>query len=221
MHSFKRFSLCSSTKVVNGKPLPKQCDYLPTSSFDANGHYNGNYHTLALRGILSERGADMGRTVPIGEKALSHPMRVGKDDIKAMCLAIIIPVVNKEVYKICTDTMEDVKEAITAVNEASDDIIDNCVRTEVQICLETEIEKEAVERLSRNIYEDLSRSVVEEQIKAIAFQEFEAEKARRDHDKRMLLFQLATEMSRDLLHEFVGSSIDDVAHEVIRLEFIF
>ena len=181
-----------------------------------NGFYNGVYHTLALKGIYSDNGTDAGKTMATSDKTVSYPMRVGKDDIKAMCLAVIIPVVNKEVFKICTDAIEYEKETMLAVKEATDDVIDKSVRTEVRSCLETEIENETFERLSRDVNEGVIRCVLEEEMRKIIVEEFEAEKMRKDQERRMKIFKLATEVSRDLMFEFVRSSSRDVLHEIIR-----
>ena len=203
-------------KVVNGRPLSRQIDYVPTNSFDENGYYNGTYHTLALKGICSDSDKNDGKTEPIIEKTVQVPMRVEKDDIKAMCVGLIVSVVNKEVFKVCTEVMEDVKEAVMVANEAADDVIDKAVTAEVKTCLETEIEKESFEKLSCDVFEDISTVVIDEQVKKIIMEEFEAERKKKEHEKRMQLFHLATEMSRDILWAAVESNTKDVLHEVVR-----
>lgn len=206
-------------EVVNGKPLPVEFDYVPTNSFDANGCYNGNYHTLALKGILRDTDTSINKIVTMsGDKLLSYPMRVGKDDIKAMCSAIIIPVVQKEVVKICTEAVEDARSELVAMNEVADCVVTSVVKTEVQACLETEIREGMFEKLSLDLYDGISRCVIEEQARKIIFEEFEAERLRRDQERRMQQFHLAAQISRDFLHESIQSNTKDILHEVIRQE---
>ena len=204
-------------KVVNGKPLPEEFDYTPTISFDADGYYNGNYHTLALKGILRDTHTNINKIFAVaGEKLLSYPMRVGKDDIKAMCSAIIIPVVQKEVSSICTEAVEDARSELVAMNEVADCVITSVVRTEAQACIETEIREGTFENLSLDLYDGISGCVIEEQVRKIIFEELEAERRRRDQDRRIQQFHLAAQISRDFLRESIQSNTKDILHEVIR-----
>lgn len=200
-------------KVVNGRPLPDQIKYNPTNSFDSDGTYNGFYHNLALKGLYTA--GDKNTAIDSGE-SVPYPMRVEKDDIKAMCVAVIVSFVSNEVRQICTNVMEEVKETVLIANEAVDAIIDKTIRAELKSCVESEVEKSSLEQLSSDVSDDVSREFLDRQIKEIVAEEFEAEKQRQESDRQVQLFHMATEFSREFLWDFLNRMSRDVIDDLIR-----
>ena len=143
-------------------------------------------------------------------------MKVAKDDIKASCIALLIPVINQEVYKVATETMQSVQETLVCANDLVDEIIEGTVRAELNAYLQREIHQSKLDQMAKDIFGDIFNQVTESQIREIVTAEFEVEKQKKDDARKMEVFQLTTEISKDILWKSVDVNLRSVASNAIK-----
>lgn len=178
-----------------------------------------------MKGIrrASDQASESGLQIPYisetdsgSDRAAQMPMKVAKDDIKAMCVALLLPVINQEVHKVATETMESVQETLVCANHLVDEIVERTVRAELDMCLQREMQQSKSDQIARDILGDIFNKVTGSQIKEIVTAEFDAERRKKYDARKMEVFQLTTEISKDILWKSVDVNLRSVASNAIK-----